>query len=115
MDFDPLAFFTPEIPVADEDVHMTAEDAHPQVERIMDSGDAAADQEEDVGLIHVLDFPSLTKSLPREVLLTILNLLKPQQETNFGPGKVQDDEMTPEEILHSKAVDKRDYDRTFSG
>jgi predicted nicotinamide N-methyase len=108
MDFDPLSLFTPETVKAHEPAQMPPGLRTPCDPETVESTDEI-DDEQDGGLIHILDLPVLNRNIPREVLMTILQLLKPHQETNFGPGREDEKEINIESMLHSKEIELKDY------
>jgi predicted nicotinamide N-methyase len=98
MTFDPLSFFTPEIT---KNGYEATNDASflPERDSFDSSENNCADisqsedvQSEDVlaedqGPIHILDLPALNRKTPRYIILILLQLLKPEEETNFGAQK----------------------------
>ncbi|CDR43877.1 CYFA0S13e00210g1_1 [Cyberlindnera fabianii] len=123
MDFDPLSFFTsdevkkqPSQPTSQPPKRheKNPDQAHHQQELTPDLTEEPSENsedEQDDGLIHIFDLPPLTPNLPREVLLTVLELLKPDQTTNFGPSDDQKDK-AESEILESKGVTTEQYNST---
>lgn len=124
--FDPLSFFTAE-ETKDEQTHMT-QNVEIQVEAVnyiiaedeafdekrTDKSDYDSDtnDSDEETAIHVLDLPPLTNSLPNSVLITILNLLQPEQETNFSSGgKDIHPTRSRDEILELKDVALDEYER----
>ncbi|CCH42069.1 hypothetical protein BN7_1608 [Wickerhamomyces ciferrii] len=132
--FDPLSFFTPqdvkndapymttsttisttttEPTIKVESLNIIIAESSTKTNSNVTDNEKIDDEEEEVDedlIIHVLDLPYLTKNLPVEVLITILKLLKPEEETNFGSNGVHtDDSRTLEEILEFKEISKDEY------
>lgn len=96
------------------DAYMTLESnpEKPSKQPISDTG--SDDDDDDVprgGIIHTLDLPVLNEKLPREVLITILQLLRPQQQTNFDSEAAEGD-LSLQDTLASKSVDSQQYERS---
>lgn len=132
--FDPLSFFTAE-EFKDEELQLVPQDSGIKVESINfiisendtknglnpnKSSDTNFEYEntgedDDFEIIHVLDLPPLTKSLPIPVLTTILKLLQPVEELNFGSSSqpvtitTRTEGKSLEQILESKQVDMNEY------
>jgi predicted nicotinamide N-methyase len=111
MDFDPLSLFTPDTVEAHEPAQMSRGLRTPCDLEPVEST-AEIDDEPDGGIIHILDLPVLNRNIPREVLITILQLLKPHQETNFGPGREDEEETNMESMLLFKEIELKDYKST---
>ncbi|KAH3663443.1 hypothetical protein WICMUC_005969 [Wickerhamomyces mucosus] len=122
--FDPLSFFTPDKATEDEiflevvpkviqklKYEDTFETTNLQKGRnTLDAKGYKDDNSE--GVLHILDFPNLNNSLPENVVLVLLKLLAPTEETNFN--SVEPTDFTKESILDYKQIAPEDFDETES-
>lgn len=95
MDFDPLSFFTPELPSDEEStttfdgestLSLTIKNQPSTEQRSELYLDEQFEETQDLdSLIHILDLPSPNPcQTPGNILITLLKLLAPEPETNFG-------------------------------
>ncbi|ONH74516.1 Protein-lysine N-methyltransferase EFM2 [Pichia kudriavzevii] len=91
MSFEPLSFFEPDTKVKrvgeQDEIETFNLESQNTYEKVTEEG--PKDEEANFVPLEVLDLPTISTSLPTEVITTVLKLLQPEQVKNFGNQRRQ--------------------------
>ncbi|KAK6201020.1 putative methyltransferase-domain-containing protein [Scheffersomyces amazonensis] len=117
MDFDPLSLFTPNSDkINDNSVEYYDSTESSQKYIPLNIDHTEDEHEDDDPPLHILDLPSLRLQPPKEVLVTLLKLLAPEEVRNFNSNAQVSTNihLSPQDIFIKKGLDINTVEQALS-